>query len=96
VPVEVRLPTVLRQHAAGQASVQANGSTVAEVFEDLVRQFPNLAGQVVTEDGTLHRFVNVYKNDDDVRYLEKLETKVSDDDVISILPAVAGGAARVG
>jgi molybdopterin synthase sulfur carrier subunit len=96
VPVEVRLPTVLRQHAAGQASVQANGSTVAEVFEDLVRQFPNLAGQVVTEDGTLHRFVNVYKNDDDVRYLEKLETKVSDDDVISILPAVAGGAARAG
>ncbi|MGH9177686.1 MAG: ubiquitin-like small modifier protein 1 [Acidimicrobiales bacterium] len=94
MPVEVRLPTVLRQHAAGQTSVQANGSTVGEVFEDLVRQFPNLAGQVVTEEGTLHRFVNVYKNDDDVRYLEKLETKVSDDDVISILPAVAGGAAR--
>lgn len=92
MPVEVRLPTILRTHAAGQASVKANGSTLAEVFEDLVRQFPNLAGQVVTEDGTLHKFVNVYRNDDDVRYLDKLETKVSDDDVISILPAVAGGA----
>jgi sulfur-carrier protein len=92
VPVEVRLPTILRQHAGGQASVRANGSTLNEVFEDLVRQFPGLAGQVVTDDGTLHRFVNVYRNDDDVRYLEKLETEVSDDDVISILPAVAGGA----
>jgi molybdopterin synthase sulfur carrier subunit len=93
VPVEVRLPTILRQHAGGQASVQANGETVGEVLEDLVRQFPNLAGQVVTDEGALHRFVNVYRNDDDVRYLDKLETKVSEDDVISILPAVAGGSA---
>ena len=69
----------------------ANGSTVGEVFEDLVRQFPLLAGQVVQDDGTMHKFVNVYRNDEDVRYLEKLDTKVSGDDVISILPAVAGG-----
>jgi molybdopterin synthase sulfur carrier subunit len=91
VPVEVRLPTVLRQHAGGQASIQANGSTVGEVFDDAVRQFPRLAGQLVTEEGTLHRFVNVYRNDEDVRFLEHLETKVRNDDVISILPAVAGG-----
>ena len=91
MPVEVRLPTILRQDAGGQATVQANGSTLAEVFEDLTRQFPNLAGKVVTEDGTLHKFVNVYVNDDDVRYLDKLETKVEGDDVVSILPAVAGG-----
>ena len=91
MPVEVRLPTVLRNSAGGQASVQANGSTVGEVFEDLVRQFPLLAGQVVNDDGTMHKFVNVYLNDEDVRYLEKLDTKVSGDDVISILPAVAGG-----
>ena len=89
---EVRLPTVLRQHAGGQASVQANGGTVGEVLEDLVRQFPLLAGQVVTDDGAMHKFINVYRNDDDVRYLERLDTKVSDTDVISILPAVAGGA----
>ena len=91
MPVEVRLPTVLRQHAGGQSAVKANGENLADVFGDLVRQFPGLAGQVVTESGTLHKFVNVYRNDDDVRYLDKLETKVSDGDVISILPAVAGG-----
>ncbi len=91
MPVEVRLPTVLRAHAGGQAKVKANRGTLGEVLADLVRQFPNLAGQVVTDDGALHRFVNVYVNDDDVRYLQKLETKVDDDDVVSILPAVAGG-----
>lgn len=94
MPVEVRLPTVLRPHAGGQSSVKANGETLGEVFDDLVRQFPGLANQVVTEDRSLHRFVNVYRNDDDVRYLEKLQTKVADGDVISILPAVAGGAGR--
>jgi sulfur-carrier protein len=91
VPVEVRLPTVLRQHAAGQSSVKANGATVGEVFEDLVRQFPLLANQVITEDGSLHKFVNVYRNDDDVRFLDKLATPVEEADVITILPAVAGG-----
>jgi molybdopterin synthase sulfur carrier subunit len=91
MPVDVNLPTILRQHAGGQKTVKANGATLAEVFEDLVRQFPGLKGQVVTDEGALHKFVNVYVNDDDVRYLDKLDTKVSDDDVISILPAVAGG-----
>ncbi len=89
--VEVRLPTVLRQHAAGQSSVKANGTTIGEVFEDLVRQFPLLAGQVITEDGALHKFVNVYRNDDDVRFLDKLATPVTEADVVTILPAVAGG-----
>ena len=91
MPIDVRLPTVLRQHAGGQATVQANGETLRDAVGDLVRQFPGLAGQVVTEDGSLHRFVNVYVNDDDARYLDKLDTKLSDGDVISILPAVAGG-----
>ena len=91
MPVEVRLPTVLRQHAGGQSSVNANGSTVGEVFEDLVRQFPLLAGQVITADGALHKFVNVYRNDDDVRFLDNLATPVEETDVITILPAVAGG-----
>jgi len=91
IEVEVRLPTVLRQNAGGQASVQANGETVGEIFEDLTRQFPLLKGQLVNEDGSMHKFINVYKNDDDVRYLDKLGTTVGADDVISILPAVAGG-----
>jgi sulfur-carrier protein len=91
MPLEVHLPTVLRQHAGGQATIRASGSTVAEVFEDVIRQFPLLAGQLITEDGKLHKFVNVYRNDEDIRFLDHLQTKVSDDDVISVLPAVAGG-----
>jgi molybdopterin converting factor small subunit len=91
VAVEIRLPTILRQHAGGQATVQGQGDTLREVLDDLVRQFPNMAGKVVTDDGSLHKFVNVYVNDDDVRYLDKLDTKVGGDDSISILPAVAGG-----
>ncbi len=89
--VEIRLPTVLRENAGGQPSIRANGSTIAEVFEDAVRQFPRLEGQIVTMDGKLPRFVNVYRNDEDIRFLDHLQTRVSDDDVISILPAVAGG-----
>ena len=91
VSVEIRLPTILRGEASGQATVKADGATVGEVFDDLVRQFPGLSGRIVTEEGSLHKFVNVYVNDDDVRYLDKLDTKVNDSDEISILPAVAGG-----
>ena len=91
MPVEVRLPTVLRQHAGGQSSVKANGATIGEVFDDIVRQFPLLGGQVVTAEGALHKFVNVYRNDEDVRFIGALAAPVADDDVISILPAVAGG-----
>ena len=91
MPVEVRLPTVLRTHSGGQAKVEANGTTIGEVLADLVSSYPAMAGQVLTEDGNLHRFVNVYVNDDDVRYLDQLDTKVADGDTISILPAVAGG-----
>jgi len=88
---EVRLPTVLRPHAGGQSSVHANGATLGDAIDDLVLQFPGLRGQLVSDDGELHKFVNVYVNDDDVRYLDRLGTKLSDSDVISILPAVAGG-----
>ncbi len=91
MPVDVRLPTVLRQYAGGQSTVKANGATIREVLDDLVLQFPQLNGQVVTEDGTLHKFVNVYVDDDDIRYLDKLETKLSGAETVSILPAVAGG-----
>lgn len=89
--VQVRLPTVLRPRAGGQSSVEASGATLAEVIADLVRQYPQLDGQVVTGEGSLHPFVNVYRNDEDVRYLGKLDATISDTDVISILPAVAGG-----
>jgi molybdopterin synthase sulfur carrier subunit len=91
VSVEVRLPTMLRPHAGGASTVAADGETVRELFEDLIARHPGLAGQFVTPEGELHKFVNVYVNDDDVRYLDRLDTKVGEGDVVSILPAVAGG-----
>jgi molybdopterin synthase sulfur carrier subunit len=89
--VEVRLPTLLRPHADGASSVAADGATVGEVFSEVTARYPGLAGQIVDDRGGLHKFVNVYCNDDDIRYLAQLDTKVTDGDVISILPAVAGG-----
>jgi len=89
--VEIKLPTVLRAHADGQATVEVGGATVGEVFANLVEEYPGLRGNLLDEHGGLHKFVNVYKDDDDIRYLDGLDTKVSDGDVLSILPAVAGG-----
>ena len=88
---EVRLPTLLRPHAGGQSSVSVDGATIGEVLDALQRAYPGMDGQLLTDDGTLHKFVNVYLNDDDVRYLDKLDTKVQPGDTVSILPAVAGG-----
>ena len=67
------------------------GATVGEVFSRAHGRFPGLADQLLDGEGGLHKFVNVYRNDDDIRYLDQLDTKVADGDVISILPAVAGG-----
>jgi molybdopterin synthase sulfur carrier subunit len=92
VSIAVRLPTLLRPAAGGERQVEAEGTTIGEVLVHLQTAYPGMAGQVLTDRGELHRFVNVYVNDDDVRYIGKLETKVGDDDVVSILPAVAGGA----
>jgi sulfur-carrier protein len=92
VSVQVNLPTVLRPHASGAKAVAADGSTVGEVLTELISEYPGLSGQVIDDNGALHKFVNVYLNDDDVRYLSALDTPVKDSDEISILPAVAGGA----
>jgi sulfur-carrier protein len=89
--VEVRLPTLLRSLADGSPSVSTDGETVGEVFRNLVEQFPGLTENLIGDDGALHKFVNVYRNDDDIRYLDALDTKVAAGDVITILPAVAGG-----
>jgi MoaD family protein len=89
--VQVKIPTVLRKHTAGEAVLDAAGATVGELIADLGGRFPEFREQVVGADGNLHRFINVYANDEDIRYLEGLDTKVEDGDVVSILPAVAGG-----
>jgi molybdopterin converting factor small subunit len=91
VPVAIRLPTVLRSSAGGQATVEADGATVGEVFDDLIRQHPGLRSQLLTEGGELHRHLNVFLNDDDIRYLGKLDAKVGETDTLTLMPAVAGG-----
>jgi sulfur-carrier protein len=91
VAVEVRLPTVLRRYAAGASVVTVDGATIGEVLAKLVAEYPDMTGQVIQEDGSLHKFVNIYVNDDDVRYLNGVDTPVPDGAEISILPAVAGG-----
>jgi molybdopterin converting factor small subunit len=89
--VTVQVPTILRQYTGGEKEVDAAGATVAEVFAHLDGRFPGIGEQLVTGDGELHRFVNVYLDDEDIRYLDKLDTKVADGAVIAVLPAVAGG-----
>jgi sulfur-carrier protein len=91
MPVEVRLPTILRSHVGGVPTVTAEGKTVGELFDGLVAKYPSLRGQLITESGDLHKFVNVYRNDDDIRYTGRLDTPVEENDVVSIIPAVAGG-----
>jgi molybdopterin synthase sulfur carrier subunit len=91
VPVQVKLPTIFRRLTAGQPVVEGAGSTIREVLHDLDARYPGLADSVITDGGDLHRYVNVYLNDEDVRYLGSLETGVGEGDVVSILPAVAGG-----
>ena len=88
----VRIPPVLRVHVGDQKEVDATGSTVGEVLSDLVGRNPGLREQLFNADGALHRFVNVYLNGRDVRYLEALDTPVGERDAVIILPAMAGGA----
>jgi sulfur-carrier protein len=91
VPVTVKVPTILRTHTGGESRVDGEGTTVREVLEHLEGRYPGIRSRLVSDEGALHRFVNVYVNDEDVRYLGSLETEVRDGDVVSILPSVAGG-----
>ncbi len=89
--VRVKLPTILRKHVGGEAQVEAEGATLRDLLADLEARYPGITKNIVSEDGGLHRFVNIYVNDEDVRYLGALETSVGEGDTVSILPAVAGG-----
>jgi MoaD family protein len=89
--VEARIPTILRGYTGGEKAVSGEGSTLKELLVDLDSRHEGLRGRLVAEDGSLNRFVNVYLNDEDVRFLGGVETPLSDGDVVTILPAVAGG-----
>ncbi len=87
----IRLPTILRVHAGGESSVGARGATVGETFADLGKRYPGLARQLLDPDGSVPVFVNVFLNDEDIRYLQGLDTPISQPSEIIILPSVAGG-----
>jgi molybdopterin synthase sulfur carrier subunit len=88
--VKVQIPTPMRQHADGQSTVEASGATVQAVLADLGARFPALS-QRIFDNGQVRRFVNLYLNDEDIRYLDNLATPVKDGDELAIIPAVAGG-----
>jgi sulfur-carrier protein len=87
----VKIPTIMRAHVGGEPSVEATGGTLRDVLDDLERRYPGLTSNIVTGEGKLHRFVNLYVNDEDVRFLGSLDAPVREGDTVSILPAVAGG-----
>jgi sulfur-carrier protein len=93
--IKVHIPTPMRQHTDGQAVVEGAGGTVQDVLDGLGQKFPGLAGRIF-ENGQVRRFVNLYLNDEDVRYLDNLKTAVKDGDELSIIPAVAGGSGLPG
>ncbi len=93
--IEVRIPTILRTYTGGQKSVEGSGATLDELFTDLDSRYSGIRERIVDSAAgdQLRRFVNVYLNDEDVRFLDGIATKLSDGDSVTILPAVAGGAA---
>jgi adenylyltransferase/sulfurtransferase len=88
---KIHIPTPLRQYTGKQAAVEVKASNIGEALSGLVSSHPDLRRHLYTDDGKLRAFVNVYLNDEDVRYLQKEATSVSDGDNISIVPSIAGG-----
>ncbi len=88
---KIQIPTPLRQYAGKQPAVEVKAGTIGDALSDLVAQHPDLRRHLYTDDGRLRAFVNVYLNDEDVRYLQKEATAVKDGDSISIVPSIAGG-----
>ena len=89
--IEVKIPTILRTYTGGEKAVEAKGDTLAALIDDLDGNHPGLKGRLITDEGALHRFVNIYVNDEDVRFTGSLETPLNDGDSVTVLPAVAGG-----
>jgi sulfur-carrier protein len=88
--VKIHIPTPMRQHTENQTAVEVAGTSVKTVLDELGRKYPAITGKLF-DNGQVRRFVNVYLNDEDIRYLDNLDTAVKDGDELSIIPAVAGG-----
>ncbi len=94
MPVKVIIPTPLRQYAEKKESMEVQAKTVAEALKAITSQYGDLRKHLFNEDGKLRTFVNVYVGDEDIRFLQKEQTPLKDNDVISIVPSIAGGSAR--
>jgi adenylyltransferase/sulfurtransferase len=90
---KVKIPTPLRQYTSGNAEVEVGGDTAGDALNNLTTEHPDLRQHLYTGDGKLRSFVNVYKGDEDIRYLDGQDTEVSEDDELSIIPSIAGGSA---
>ena len=89
--VSVRIPTILRTYTSGESEVSASGDTLAEVIDDLDSSYPGIKARILDDQGAIRRFVNVYVGNDDVRFLDALDTKTPEGAQVSVIPAVAGG-----
>lgn len=87
----VRIPTPLRKLTAGQEEVKASGGTISAIIASLETQYPGLKERICDDQGKMRRFVNIFKNDEDIRFLQNLDTTVAESDELSIVPAIAGG-----
>lgn len=89
--IKVRIPTALRKLAEGQETIEVEGANVGEVIKNIQSAFPALGEQLVDDKGAVRRFVNLFANDEDIRFLDELDTELKDGDEVSIVPAIAGG-----
>ena len=91
MPINVRIPTPLQKLTKNRAEVKANGKNIKELIDDLERTFPGIKDRLCDEKGTLRKFINIYVNEEDVRFLQQDKTQLKDGDEVSIIPAIAGG-----
>jgi molybdopterin synthase sulfur carrier subunit len=89
--IKIRIPTPLQKLTGNKAEIECNGCTVKELIENLEKKFPGLRERIYDETGKLRRFINIYVNEEDIRFLKKDDTTVKDGDEVSIIPAIAGG-----
>ena len=90
--IKVRIPTPLRKLTNGESEVEANGADISELIDDLEKNYPGIKGKLCEENGNVRKFLNIYLNDDDIRFMDSLATEVREGDNISLIPAIAGGA----
>jgi molybdopterin synthase sulfur carrier subunit len=91
MPIKVRIPVQLRALTHGEEVVTASGASVLELIDDIEKKFPGVKDRICEADGKVRRFVNIFVNEEDIRFLENLETPISEKDEVSIIPAIAGG-----